>query len=224
MPTVLITGANRGIGLELTRQYASAGWDVIACCRKPKEAGELTALKVEVKALDVADAASIKTLATDLKGRSIDVLLNNAGILGRRIGFGHAEPDEFLELQRVNALAPLLIAEAFVAHVTASGQKKIAAITSGLASITNVNDAASYAYRASKASLNMVMRKLDYDLKDRGIVAAAISPGWVQTDMGGTDAALKVEDSAAGIIKVIAGLDAAKGGGFFGYDGETIPW
>lgn len=226
MSTVLITGANRGIGLELARQYAAAGWDVIGCCRSPQEAGELKGLKgkVEVKALDVGDAASIQKLAAQLKGRAIDVLLNNAGILGRRIGFGHAESDEFLELQRVNALAPLLMAEAFIDHVAGSTQKKITAITSGLASITNVNDAASYAYRASKASLNMVMRKLAHDLKGRGVLAAAISPGWVQTDMGGSDAALKVEDSAAGIIKVIAGLDADKTGGFFGYSGDTIPW
>lgn len=224
MPTVLITGANRGIGLELARQYASAGWDVIACCRKPQDAAELAALKVEVMALDVADAGSIRKLAAALKDRPVDVLLNNAGILGRRIGFGHADADEFLELQRVNALAPLLMAEAFVEQVAASQQRKIVAITSGLASIANVNDAASYAYRASKAALNMVMRKLAHDLKGRGILAAAISPGWVQTDMGGADAALKVEDSAAGIVKVIAGLDAARTGGFFGYDGETIPW
>ncbi len=226
MPTVLITGANRGIGLELARQYAAAGWDVIACCRSPQEAGDLKALKgkVELKALDVSDAASINKLAADLKGRTIDVLLNNAGILGRRVGFGQSETAEFLDLQRVNALAPLLMAEAFVEHVAGSGQKKIAAITSGLASITNVNDAASYAYRASKASLNMVMRKLAHDLKARGVLAAAISPGWVQTDMGGSDAALKVEDSAAGIIKVIAGLDTEKTGGFFGYNGDAIPW
>jgi NAD(P)-dependent dehydrogenase (short-subunit alcohol dehydrogenase family) len=224
MPTVLITGANRGIGLELSRQYAAAGWDVIACCRSPQDADALKTLKVEVKALDVADAASIGKLAVDLKGRVIDVLLNNAGILGRRIGFGHADSAEFLELQQVNALAPLLMAETFVDHVAGSAQRKIVAITSGLASITNVNDASTYAYRASKASLNMVMRKLGHDLKDRGILAAAISPGWVQTDMGGADAALTVAESAAGIVKVIAGLDAAKSGGFFGYDGATIPW
>jgi NAD(P)-dependent dehydrogenase (short-subunit alcohol dehydrogenase family) len=140
------------------------------------------------------------------------------------VGFGDADTTEFLDLQRVNALAPLLMAEAFVAQVALSQQKKIAAITSGLASITNVNDAASYAYRASKASLNMVMRKLAYDLKGRGILAAAISPGWVQTDMGGPDAALKVEDSAAGIIKVIGELDAGNTGGFFNYNGDVIPW
>ena len=184
-PTVLITGANRGIGLELARQYAAAGWDVIGCCRSPQEAGDLKALKgkVEVKALDVGDAASIQKLAAELKGRAIDVLLNNAGILGRRVGFGQSETVEFLDLQRVNALAPLLMAEAFVEHVASSGQKKIAAITSGLASITNVDDAASYAYRASKASLNMVMRKLAHDLKGRGVLAAAISPlAWRRRD------------------------------------------
>lgn len=226
MPTVLITGANRGIGLELTRQYAAAGWDVIACCREPKEATALAKLKgkVELKALDVAKPASIAKLAATLKGRAIDVLLNNAGILGRRVGFGKADAKEFLSLQQVNALGPLLMAEAFAGHVRKSKEKKIVAITSGLASIGNVDDAGSYAYRASKASLNMVIRKLAFDLKGKNILAAAISPGWVKTDMGGKNAKLKVEDSAAGIIKVIAGLDADNSGSFFGYDGKPIAW
>lgn len=226
MPTVLITGANRGIGLELARQYAASGWDVIACCRKPKEATALAKIKgkIELKALDVAKSASITKLAAALKGRAIDVLLNNAGILGRRVGFGKSESKEFLSLQQVNALGPLLMAEAFAGHVKKSKEKKIVAITSGLASITNVNEASSYAYRASKASLNMVIRKLAFDLKGKNIVAAAISPGWVQTDMGGKNAALKVEDSAAGIIQVIAGLTVGTSGSFFGHDGKSIAW
>jgi len=226
MPTVLITGANRGIGLELTRQYAAAGWDVIACCRKPKEAEALKALrgKVEVKALDVAKPASIAGLAAALKGRAIDVLLNNAGILGRRAGFGKAESKEFLSVMQVNVLGPLLMAESFWPLVKRSKQRKIVAITSGMGSISGGANGGSYAYRSSKAALNMIMKNLGNDLGGKGIATAAISPGWVRTDMGGKSAPLAVADSAAGIIKVIAGLDATTSGGFFSYSGDVIPW
>ncbi len=226
MPTVLITGANRGIGLELARQYAAAGWDVVACCRKPKDADALKALtgNVEVKALDVAKPASIAKLAAALKGRPIDVLLNNAGILGRRAGFGKAQSKEFLGIMQVNVLGPLLMAENFWPLVKKSKLKKIVAITSGMGSISSGANGGSYAYRSSKAALNMVMKNLGNDLSAKGIVTAAISPGWVKTDMGGKSAPLAVGDSAVGIIKVIAALDAGKTGGFFNYNGDTIPW
>lgn len=226
MSTVLITGANRGIGLELTRQYAAAGWDVIACCRKPKEATALLKLKgnIEVKALDVAKPASIAKLAAALKGRAIDVLLNNAGILGRRVGFGKAESKEFLAIMQVNALGPLLMTEAFWGHVKRSKEKKIASITSGMGSIASGANGGSYAYRSSKAALNMVMANAARDLKEKGISVATISPGWVKTDMGGKDAAITATESAAGIIKVIAGLSAKNSGSFFGYDGKPIAW
>lgn len=226
MPTVLITGANRGIGLELARQYAAAGWDVIGCCRKPKEANDLKALKgkIEIKALDVAKPASIAKLAAALKGRAIDVLLNNAGILGRRAGFGKADSKEFLAVMQVNALGPLLMTESFWPLVKRSKEKKIVAITSGMGSIASGANGGSYAYRSSKAALNMVMKNLGNDLGGKGIITAAISPGWVRTDMGGKSAPLAVKDSAAGIIQVIAGLDSPKSGGFFNYDGDSIPW
>jgi len=226
MPTILITGANRGIGLELARQYAAAGWDVIGCCRKPKEADALKALKgnVDVKALDVSKPASIEKLAAALKGRAIDVLLNNAGILGRRVGFGKAESKEFLSVMQINVLGPLLMAESFWPLVKKSKQKKIVAITSGMGSIASGANGGSYAYRSSKAALNMIMRNLGNDLSAKGIATAAISPGWVKTDMGGKSAPLAVGDSAAGIIKVIASLDALKSGGFFNYNGDVIPW
>jgi NAD(P)-dependent dehydrogenase (short-subunit alcohol dehydrogenase family) len=224
MPTVLITGANRGIGLELTRQYAAAGWEVIACCRKPKEAAQLARLKVEIRPLDVAKPASIAKLSAALKGRAIDVLLNNAGVLGRRSGFGKAETKEFLSVMQVNALGPLLMAQAFWPHVKRSGLKKIVAITSGMGSIAGGANGGSYAYRSSKAALNMVMKNLGRDLGEKGIVTAAISPGWVRTDMGGRHAPQGVVESAAGIIEVIAGLDAKSSGGFFNYNGQVLRW
>jgi NAD(P)-dependent dehydrogenase (short-subunit alcohol dehydrogenase family) len=224
MSTVLITGANRGIGLELARQYAAAGWDVIACCRKPKEATALARLKVEMRPLDVAKPASIAKLAVALKGRAIDVLLNNAGILGKRSGFGKAESKEFLSVMQVNALGPLLMAQSFWPHVKRSKMKKVAAITSGMGSIASGANGGSYAYRSSKAALNMVMKNLGNDLGGKGILTAAISPGWVKTDMGGKSAPLSVVDSAAGIIAVIAGLDTKSSGGFFNYNGQILPW
>jgi NAD(P)-dependent dehydrogenase (short-subunit alcohol dehydrogenase family) len=226
MPTVLITGANRGIGLELARQYAAAGWEVIACCRQPKEAEALKKLKgkVEVKALDVAKPASIERLAAALKGRAIDVLLNNAGILGKRGGFGKAESKEYLAVMQVNALGPLLMAQAFVSHVKKSKLKKMAAITSSMGSIASGANGGSYAYRSSKAALNMVMANLGRDLKEKGISTVAISPGWVKTDMGGKDAPTTAVDSAAGIIKVIERLEPATSGGFYIFSGETVPW
>ena len=226
MPTVLITGANRGIGLELTRQYAAAGWEVIACCRKPKEASALLKVKgkIELKALDVAKPTSITKLAATLKGRAIDVLLTNAGILGRRVGFGKAESKEFLSVMQVNALGPLLMTEAFWGHVKRSKEKKIVAITSGMGSIASGANGGSYAYRSSKAALNMVMANAAGDLKEKGLSLAVISPGWVQTDMGGKGAPLKVGDSAAGIIKVIGGLTHESSGSFFNYNGDKLPW
>ena len=224
MPIVLITGANRGIGLELARQYAATGWEVIACCRKPKEATQLARLKVEIRPLDVTKPASIARLAAALKGRAIDVLLNNAGILGRRSGFGKAETKEFLSVMQVNALGPLLMAQEFWPHVKRSSQKKIVAITSGMGSIANGANGGSYAYRSSKAALNMVMKNLGRDLEDKGILTAAISPGWVKTAMGGRHAPQGVEESAAGIIEVIAGLDTKSSGGFFNYNGQVLPW
>ena len=226
MATVLITGANRGIGLELTRQYAAAGWDVIACCRKPKEATALLKVKgkIELKTLDVTKPASIKKLAADLKGRAIDVLLNNAGILGHRVGFGKADAKEFLSIIQVNALGPLLMTEAFWGHVKRSKEKKIVAITSGMGSIASGANGGSYAYRSSKAALNMVMANAALDLKEKGLSLAVISPGWVQTDMGGKGAPLKVGDSAAGIIKVIDGLTLESSGSFFNYNGDKLPW
>ena len=137
MPTILITGANRGIGLELTKRYAAEGWQVIACCRKPKEAKALNAVKgdVDVRTLDVAKPASIAKLKAALGNRPIDVLLNNAGIYGQRGGFGKTDSKDFLATFQVNTLAPLLVSEAFIGNLMKGGMKKIASITSKMGSI-----------------------------------------------------------------------------------------
>lgn len=235
-PAVLVTGANRGLGLELVRQYAAEGWHVLATARSPAQCAELRALaaaqpRVELHALDVADFAAIDALATRLEGRPIDVLLNNAGLFGPkaraekdpRQEFGTMDFDVWAALLRVNAMAPLKMAEAFVRHVAASAQKKIVTITSGVGSIANA-DGRTIAYRTSKAAANMLMRNLAFDLAPRGIVTAAVCPGWVRTRMGGEGAPLEAAQSIAGVRRVIEGLDPGNSGRFWLYDGTTIPW
>jgi NAD(P)-dependent dehydrogenase (short-subunit alcohol dehydrogenase family) len=236
MPTVLITGANRGLGLELVRQYAGDGWRVHAACRSPEAAEELAGLRalhdsIEIHALDVKSAASIEGLAAALRGTPIDVLLNNAGVFGPRPtgdadprqSFGDVDPQIWLDVVQVNALAPLLISQAFVDHVAASEQKKIVAISSELGSVAGTNGGL-YAYRASKAALNMVMASLARELAQRGILIGVYCPGWVRTSMGGPEAPLAAGDSVSGLRRRIAELDATVSGAFRLYDGTPIAW
>lgn len=226
MSTILITGANRGIGLELTKQYAAAGWTVIACCRKPAEAKALQAVKgaIEVHPLDVTKPASLAKLKKTLGNRPVDVLLNNAGVSGKRLGFGKTDAKDFLSVLHVNSIAPLLVTEALLGNVKRGKLKKIVSISSKMGSIGDGPAGGSYAYRASKTALNMVMVNAAGELKAKGIAVAVLHPGWVRTDMGGRSAPLKVGESAAGIVKVIDGLDLATTGRFINYDGKPLPW
>ncbi len=223
MATVLVTGANRGLGLEFARQYAADGWTVIACCRKPAEAKELKKLSgpVEVEALDVGDDAQIAALSKRHKGRAIDVLINNAGIYGPRSGTNTAA---WLEVFRVNSIAPLHLSHALADNVAQSEQKRIVSISSGMGSIGGNDSASDYVYRSSKAALNMAMKGLSNELKDRGVIVAVLSPGWVKTDMGGRGAPLEAADSIASLRRVIAGLKRKDSGSFFSHDGKTVPW
>jgi NAD(P)-dependent dehydrogenase (short-subunit alcohol dehydrogenase family) len=240
MPTVLVTGAARGLGLELVRQYAADGWTVLACVRTPPRAVELAALaegargRVELHMLDLDDHGSVDALAARLAGRPIDVLLNSAGTMGEgsfaaegiAFGrFGSSDFDDWGHVFRVNVMGPMKMAEAFVGHVAASEQKKIVALTSVIGSIARNTIGSLYAYRASKAALNAVMRSLSIDLrKSHGILAAPIHPGWVRTDMGGARADIDAATSVAGIRDVIAALDAGRAGRFWMYDGSELPW
>jgi NAD(P)-dependent dehydrogenase (short-subunit alcohol dehydrogenase family) len=227
MPTVLITGASRGLGAEMVRQYAGAGWDVIACSRKP-DAAAMRGLvgNVTQHALDVTDFAAVGQLASKLSGARIDVLVNNAGIAGRAAGELNAiDTAVWQHTMLVNALSPLKVAEAFVEHVAGSTQKKMIAITSRLGSIgLNDSGGARFAYRASKTALNMHWKSLSNDLQDRGVICTVLHPGWVRTDMGGAAAPVSPGDSVAGMIRVIAGLKPSNTGGFFNYDGTALPW
>jgi NAD(P)-dependent dehydrogenase (short-subunit alcohol dehydrogenase family) len=222
MPTILITGANRGLGLEFARQYAAEGWRVLATVRDPSKGRAVSEAGAEVHLCDVADFGSVARLESTLKGVSLDILLNNAGVYGEHQDFGSLDADEFLRVMRVNALAPLKVAEAFANHLT--GRKIIAAVSSKMGSISDSNSGGSYAYRASKSALNMLIRTLAVDLAGRGVTTVALSPGWVRTDMGGPSAPLDAASAVAGLCKVLEGLKPADSGGFFHWDGSRVPW
>ena len=223
MPTVLITGAARGLGLDFTRQYAAKGWKVHACARKP-EGLQLLKGDIHRHKLEVTDYKAVSALAAELKGEAIDVLICNAGIAGREATvLGSIDPDTWRQTFEVNALAPLKMAEAFVEHVARSQDRKLIAISSRLGSIA-MADNGRYAYRASKTALNMEWKGLSIDLRGRGVICTVLHPGWVQTDMGGGSAPLTTDQSVPAMIKVIDGLSPKDNGRFINYDGSEIPW
>jgi NAD(P)-dependent dehydrogenase (short-subunit alcohol dehydrogenase family) len=243
MPTVLITGAGRGLGLELARQYLADGWQVIACARSPERCPELSTLagqanksgaQLEIAALDVTDHVAIDALAEKMRGRAIDVLLNSAGTMGagnfaaQGVSFGKFGTSDFSDWAqtfRINTIGPMKMAEAFVTHVAQSEQKKIVSLTSILGSIAKNTIGGLYAYRASKAALNAVMHSMAIDLgRKYQIIAIPIHPGWVRTDMGGPRADIDATTSVSGMRAVIAGLDLAKAGRYWMYNGEELPW
>ncbi len=226
MPTLLITGAGRGLGLEFVRHYAAAGWRVHACARDPETAG-LKAIGGDVvrHRLDVGDFAATEALAASLKGEAIDLLLANAGIAGRAAGeLGRIDPAVWAETFRVNALAPLKLAEAFLEHVAASRLRTMVAISSRLGSIGLNKEGGRYAYRASKTALNMGWTSLAVDTRARGTICVVLHPGWVSTDMGGAAAPVTPVQSVAGMTAVIAGLKAADSGRFINFDAAPLAW
>lgn len=232
MKTALITGANRGIGLELTKQYLNDEWNVFACCRDPGKAKDLAKLKAdfprscEIHALDVTNDHQIKKLAKELQEQPIDVLINNAGIGGSRKGqTAEIDPNGWLNVLRVNTIAPIKITEAFETHVFNSDQKTIVMISSILGSVQlNTGDENIIYYCSSKAALNSASRILSKRLAAQGIILACVHPGWVKTDMGGAGAEVEVTESAQGIRDVIADLTLEQVGQLLTYQGKTLPW
>ncbi len=227
--TVLVTGANRGLGLEFARQYAAAGWKVIATARDVAAAKELKALGdgVEILPLDVADAKSVEKLATTLQGRAIDLLVNNAGVgAGDESQSGLADVDiaNFERIMQVNFIGPVRVTQALLPHLKAVKVRTIVSISSGLGSIAGNRDGGFYGYRESKAALDMFMRSLAAELKDDGFICVPMSPGWVKTDMGGPGAPLTPEQSISGMRKVIDGLKAEDSGKFWSHDGTNPAW
>ena len=225
MPIVFITGANRGIGLELARQYAAGGWRVIATARDPGGATELNALAgdVTVRPLDLgADFFDI-----DWNGvagtEPIDVFINNAGVSGPPRLDTIEDAAAWINTLAVNSVAPVVLAKA-VLPLVAAARGKLIAITSEMGSIADNRSGGYIAYRSSKAALNAAWRSLAIDVAPQGVVAAVLHPGWVKTRMGGAGAPLGVQESVAGMRRVIADLDAERAGGFYKYDGASLPW
>lgn len=225
---VLITGANRGIGLEFTKQYAQDGWKVLACCRDIQHASALQALasahtNIRILSLDVADFAQIDKLALQLKNEKIDVLINNAGVYPES-SLGDADTEHWLEAFKINSIAPLKMATAFTEQVANSELKKIATLSSKMGSMSDNTSGGSYIYRSTKTAVNMVMKSLSIDLQPAGISVVTLHPGWVLTDMGGSNALIDTQTSVTGLRNVIANLNLNNTGKFIAYDGKEITW
>jgi NAD(P)-dependent dehydrogenase (short-subunit alcohol dehydrogenase family) len=209
MPTAVITGAGRGLGAELARQYAADGWEVIGTTRRE---------------LEMTDRSQISRFASDLKGKRIDLLFCNAGIIGKKgMVPGRFDFDSWEEVLRVNLLGPAALAEALLENVAASERRLIAMMSSRLGSISEASGT-TLPYATSKAALNMLVKGLAAHLSGRGIVVVALSPGWVRTDMGGAQAPLAPEASVRGLRNVIDKLKSTDSGRFLSHDGEEIPW
>ena len=226
--TVLVTGANRGLGLEFSKQYLAAGWRVIATARRPEEAAELKALGegVRVVSLDVTKPESVAALAAALAKQPIDLLINNAGQgVGLEPGsLGALKIDDFDRVMQVNAIGPVRVTQALLPNLRAGRGKMIVGISSGLGSFEWNRAGGFYGYRESKAALQMFMRSLAAELKGEGFICIALIPGWVKTDMGGPDAPLSPPESVAGMRKVLDGLKPEDTGKFWSHDGTIVPW
>lgn len=236
MATVLVTGTNRGLGLEFTRQYSRDGWEVLATARNPGKSKELQDLakghpKLKLYRLNVSDEKSIHVLADELRGKAIDVLILNAGVYPRKgHAIGEIDYEGWREAFETNVFGPMRVAEALLENVAASGRKQIAAISTSMSSLRAVQEGAvaqsgtSYQYRSSKTALNMAFSVLAKEVAPQGISVVLLDPGWVQTDMGGSRAPLTPEQSISGMRKLLAGAPKEIAGKFLAYDGTDRAW
>ena len=232
MKTTLITGANRGIGLEFSRQLAEDDWCVLACSRDLEKSDALNKLAAEypeqitLYALDVTDHGQIEKLSQTLANKPIDLLINNAGVFPdiNDRSFGQTDYDSWAHAFLVNTMAPLKIAEEFIDQVTQSSRKTIVTITSKMGSVADNGRGGSYIYRSSKSAVNMVMKSIAIDLEANDIISVLLHPGWVRTDMGGPSGLISVKQSVSGMLSVIREVTSADSGKFIAYDGQIIPW
>lgn len=229
MTTILITGANRGIGLALARHAAQRGHTVIGTVRDPGKAAELKAISsVRVEQLDADSDASCKTLAKSLAGMPIDILINNAGVSPANAkNLADFDPASYLDCLKTNSIGPLLVTRALLANVEASQRKVIVQISSIMGSISNavsMDWQGNLAYHSSKAALNMANTLIANQLKGQGIACVAVHPGWVQTDMGGANAHLTPDQSVTAILDTVEKLTIKDAGAFLNYDGKPLPW
>jgi NAD(P)-dependent dehydrogenase (short-subunit alcohol dehydrogenase family) len=225
MTTYLITGANRGLGLEFARQLSKRpDTTIIATARQPEKATDLARLVHQVLPLDVTDADSLRALAVTLKDRPIDVLINNAGVSSEVKSVAKLDLAELQRVFAINAFGPMLVTGAVLENLRAGRRKTVFNITSQLGSIASNTGGSSYAYRASKTALNQLTVSLSHELKAEGFTCVAVHPGWVQTDMGGKNAPLTTEVSIAAMLRVIDDLKPEDTGKFLNYDGAPLPW
>lgn len=226
MPTALVTGASRGLGLAFVRAYADRGFRVHACCRRPEHAHALRSLEgdIAVHRLDVRDPSAYPALADALGEEAIDQMIACAGIAGPDDRPEALDVPGWFETLHVNAIAPLQLAGTLRRHVARSGERKMIAISSGLGSITDNRAGGLWAYRCSKAALNMAWRNLAIELRGEGILCVLLDPGWVRTDMGGPAAPLSPEESVGGMLAVIDRLGPEDSGLFYSWRGEVCPW
>jgi NAD(P)-dependent dehydrogenase (short-subunit alcohol dehydrogenase family) len=229
--TVLVTGANRGLGLEFVRQYADDNWRVLAACRVPKSARELKELesrhagRIAVLALDVTDQESVNAAAGHLRGEPIDLLLNNAGVGSPpRQKIGSLDYAAWARVLDANVLGPARMIEAFVENVAKGRDKRIVTVTSLMGSIADNSSGGSYAYRSSKAGVNAAIKSFSIDLAPRGFTCVVVHPGWVRTDMGGAGGKLAPAESVKSLRSLIESLKKKDSGKFFNYDGKALPW
>ncbi len=227
MKTILITGANRGIGLAMTQHLLDAGDRVIATCRDPEEAERSLPSQERLRwvQLDVTEPKSVLALAEELEEEAVDVLINNAGTYGPRgLPLGEVEPEPWVTVFRTNTIGPLLVTQALLPALRRGKDRKIAIISSKVGSIEDNGSGGSYLYRSSKAAVNQVMKSMSVDLADDGFVVLSLHPGWVRTRMGGPNGLIDEETSARGLLKVITEATPEQSGHFFNYDRTEIPW
>jgi len=231
MPTMLVTGSNRGIGLEWVRQYASAGWRVLATCRRPAEAHALQGLaagsdRIRIEPLDVTSNQDIAGLHGALRDEPIDVLVNNAGVYLEKgtPELGGIRYDDWLRTLEVNTLGQVRMTEAFADNIAASDRKLVIVTTSHMGSIADIEAPGSYYYRSSKAALNAAARGLSAALAPRGVGVLILHPGAVRTRMGGSESRLSPEESVRAMARVVEDFRLQDSGRFFNYDGSELPW
>ena len=222
--TVIVTGANRGLGLEFARQFAAAGANVVGTARDPEAATELAAAGARVLQLDVSDDASVAAFALAIGDAPVHLLINNAGMSGRSLIDEVSHVELVRRIFDVNTLGPMRVTDALLPNLLAADEAFIVNVSSRLGSLTENTIGGYHGYRESKAALNMYSRSLAADHRDDGIVAVCVSPGWVRTDMGGPQAPLSPEESISGLRKVIEGLDAEASGKFLNHDGTELDW
>ncbi|MGF1730864.1 SDR family oxidoreductase [Photobacterium kasasachensis] len=226
----LITGANRGVGLALVKAYLSAGWRIYACCRHIADAAELQQLQANNTALtlhqlNVTDYQAVTALSQEMADVTLDLLINNAGYYGPKgYGFGNTDIDEWRKVLEINTIAPLKLAEAFYPQLLAKQPGIIANLSSKVGSMTENTSGGGYIYRSSKAALNSVAKSLSNDLSPQGIISVALHPGWVQTEMGGPNALITPDASAAGLKQVLDQLTLEDSGSFIDFQGQQLPW